>query len=67
VTGLSPNSTAVKLEKTRDLLEQNSHIPRIIVVAGEDPVTFLKSRLYYPVHNIFFHSPGVLKRKVEVI
>jgi len=67
ITGLSPNSTAVKLEKARDLLEQNSNIPRIVVVAGEDPVTFMKSRLFYPLHNIYFHSTQIVKRKVEVI
>lgn len=67
ITGLCPNSTVVKLEKARDLLEQNSHIPRIVVVAGEDPITFFKTRLYYPIHNLFFHSNEIVKRKVEVI
>lgn len=67
ITGLSPNSTAVKLEKARDLLEHNSHLPRIVVIAGEDPITFMKSRLFYPVHNLFFHSAEIVKRKVEVI
>jgi len=67
LTGLSPNSTAVKLEKARDLLEKNTHIPRIVVVAGEDPITFFKTRLYSPIHNLFFHSQGVIKRRVEVI
>lgn len=67
LSGLTPNSTQVKLEKARDLLEKHSNIPRIVVVSGEDPVTFFMTRLYYSLNNIFFHSSTLIKRRVEVV
>lgn len=67
VTGLSPNSSNYKLDVVCELLEQNSHIPRIVVIAGEDPISFLFGRMSYHVHRIFFHSTALVKRKVEVI
>lgn len=67
ITGLCPNSSSTKLEKARDLLERHAHIPRIVVIAGEDPVTFFATRLYSPVNNMFFSSAALCKRKVEVV
>lgn len=43
------NSSNVKLEKLRDLLEIYSDIPRIVVTSGEDPVEFFTSKLEYPL------------------
>ena len=66
ITGLSPNSSNTKLEKARDLLEKHSSIPRIVVLAGEDPITFFATRLYSPIHNLYFHSASTVKRRVEI-
>lgn len=49
ITSMSTNS---KLEKVRDLLEMYSNIPRIVVVTGEDPVTFANKRLMIPVNHV---------------
>ena len=67
ITGLSPTSSNTKLEKARDLIEKHSNIPRIVVIAGEDPITFFSTRLYSPIHNLYFHSLAIVKRKVDVI
>lgn len=67
ITGLTPNSTPVKLEKARDLLEKHSGIPRIVVVSGEDPVTFFSTRLYSSLNSLYFHSSDLVKRTVEVV
>lgn len=67
ISGLTPNATAVKLEKARDLLEKHSGIPRIVIIAGEDPITFFSTKLYYPVHNIYHYSSALVRRRVEVI
>lgn len=67
ITGLSPNSTNVKLEKARDLLEHHSDIPRIVVISGEDPITFFSTRLYSAVHSIYYHSSTLVKSKIEVV
>ena len=67
ITGLTPNSTPVKLEKARDLLEKHSNIPRIVVMAGEDPITFFMTRLYYSVNSIYYHSSALVKQRVEIV
>lgn len=67
LTNLTPNSTTFKLEKARDLLEKFSDIPRIVVVAGMDPMSFLTTRLHVPIHGIAYLSEGLVKQKVEVI
>jgi hypothetical protein len=67
ITGLNPNALPVKLEKARELLEKHWGIPRIVVIAGEDPVTFFSTRLYCSVNSIYFHSSTMVKRKVEVL
>jgi hypothetical protein len=67
ITGLTPNSTNVKLEKARDLLEHHCDIPRIVVIAGEDPITYFSTRLYKTVNNIYYHSSKLVKSKIEVV
>lgn len=49
VTNLSTN---VKLEKLRDLLELYNSVPRIIVISGEDPLTFANTKLLLPVNGV---------------
>jgi hypothetical protein len=50
LSNITKDSTAVKLEKVRDLLEIYNHIPRVVVVTGEDPITFANTRLLIQVH-----------------
>lgn len=58
VTNLTPRSSNLKFEKTRDLLERHAAIPKVLVVAGEDPISFAATRLYAPVHALaYFGSP----------
>ena len=67
ITGLTPNSTQVRLEKARDLLEKHNNIPRIVVMAGEDPITFFMTRLYYSVNSIYYHSSSLVKQRIEIV
>lgn len=67
ITGLTPNSTPPKLEKARDLLEHYCDIPRIVVIAGEDPITFFASRLYFKLTHLFFHCDSIVKRTVQTV
>lgn len=67
LSNLTPNSTGVKLEKARDLIERFSDIPRIIVSAGEDPLSFLTTRLYVPVNGLAYFSESLVKKRVEVV
>ena len=67
ITGLTPNAMPIKLEKARDLLEKHNNIPRIVVIAGEDPITYFSTKLYCAVNNIYFWSSNLVKRSVEVV
>lgn len=58
ITNLTPRSSNLKFEKTRDLIEVHKGIPKIIVVSGEDPISFAATRLHTPCHAIaYFGSP----------
>lgn len=52
ISNVTVNSSNVKLEKLRDLLEQFNHIPRVVVYTGEDPVTFANTKLFLPVNHV---------------
>jgi hypothetical protein len=67
LSNLTPNSTNVKLEKARDILERFADIPRIVVCAGEDPMSFFTTRLYSPIHALAYFSSTLVKKKFEVI
>jgi hypothetical protein len=67
ISNLTPNSTGIKLEKARDLLEHFADIPRIVVIAGMDPMSFLTTRLFSSIHGLAFFSEGLVKQKVEII
>ena len=67
LSNLSPNATSVKLDKARDLLERFQKIPRIVVSAGEDPVSFHATRLFMPLNALAYFSESLLKRRVEII
>lgn len=49
ITNVNDESTPHKVERLRDLLECFDNIPKIVVTAGQDPLTFFAKRLYYPV------------------
>lgn len=67
ITNLTPNSTTTKLEKARDIIEYYPDVPRLIVVAGMDPMSFLTCKLHIPVNGLIYLSEGLLKQRVEVI
>lgn len=67
ITNLTPRSSNLKYEKTRDLIERHARIPKIIVVAGEDPISFAATRLHAPVHAIAYFGSAVSKTFNEVI
>lgn len=60
---ITKDSTNVKLEKIRDLAEQYSSTPRVIVLAGNDPMTFANSRLYLALNSCLYLAHG---KKVEL-
>ena len=49
LSNFNTESTPLKVEKLRDILERYSNIPRIVVLGGIDPFTFFATRLNYPL------------------
>lgn len=67
LTNLTPQSTNQKLEKARDIIETFPDVPRIIVVAGADPLAFLAGRLHVPVNGLTYFCEALVRKKIEVV
>ena len=67
LSNLTPNATSVKLDKARDLLERFQDIPRIVVCAGEDPLSFMTTKLFSQINALAYFSESLLRKKVEII
>lgn len=67
ISNLTPNAPGVKLDKTRDLLQRFTDIPVVIVIAGEDPLSFMATRLFSPVHGLAYFSDALVRKRVEII
>lgn len=67
LTNLTPLSTNLKLEKARDILEKYTDIPRIVVCAGIDPVSFLATQLFVPIHGLAYFSEPLVKQRIEIL
>jgi hypothetical protein len=66
LSNVLPNSTAVKFEKLRDILETYPDIPRIVVTSGMDPFMFFSRHLYYPLTGCIYLKTGLVKSEVEI-
>jgi hypothetical protein len=67
ITGLTPNTPKFTLDKVANLLDKWDHIPRIVSITGEDPITFFALSLYYRVDRIYFHAGNSVSREVEIL
>ena len=62
LSNIAANSTDAKLEKLRDLLTAAEDIPKIIVMSGTDPLTFMNTRLYLETNYCMYLGSTVTKR-----
>jgi hypothetical protein len=67
ITNLTVNSTAFRIEKARDIIEAYPNVPRIVVCAGLDPMSFLATRLFCPVHGLAYFIDSIVKKKIDII
>jgi len=58
LSNINEASSNYKLEKVRDLLERYSHIPKIVVLSGADPITFFATKLYAPLNVGLYLGPN---------
>lgn len=59
ITNVGSDSTAIKLEKLRDLLEIYDAIPKIVIVNGCDPVSFFAEKVRMPLRYALFVDAAV--------
>jgi hypothetical protein len=64
---LTVKSNFVKLDKARDLLQRWSDIPRVVVCAGEDPISFAAQRLHVACHGLAYFASDISKTAQQVI
>lgn len=60
---MTRDSSNVKGEKLRDLLEHFNNIPRVVVVAGIDPISFANSKLFMAANYVLYLSQA---KRVEL-
>jgi hypothetical protein len=63
---LTPISSNLKYEKVRDAIASHPKIPIVIVVAGEDPISFA-ARLHIPCHGLMYFAAKTYTAIQEVI
>lgn len=66
IYNVAANSTAFKLDRVRDLLTQYDYIPRLLIVSGEDPISFMRARLHHSVQAIQFFQTIEFRKVVTV-
>lgn len=54
LSNVTSDSSQLKIEKLRDLLEQYCNIPRIVVLGGTDPITFFANKLHLPLTSALY-------------
>lgn len=63
LSNVSTDSSNVKIEKLRDILEKFNSTPRIVVLTGSDPITFVNTRLRVAINYCLYLSTS---HKVEL-
>jgi hypothetical protein len=57
ITNINDDSSSIKLEKVRDLLEKFSNIPRLIVSGGQPSIQLFATKLMYPLKCGLYIGP----------
>lgn len=64
---LATCATSVKLDKLRDILDKFSDIPRVVVNAGLDPISFASVKLNVPINSMAYFMEKIVRRPNEVV
>jgi hypothetical protein len=67
IDNLSVIPNKVKYDKVRDLITKFAKIPKILIVEGEDPVSFAAARLFTPVHALAYFPAKGSKTALTII
>jgi hypothetical protein len=66
LSDLSPLSSETALGKTRDILARFSSVPRVVIAAKEDPISFAATRLFAKSINAIAYFQNPLIKSIEV-
>lgn len=66
ISGVTVESSSVKLEKLRDVLEMCNQIPRVVVATGFDGLTLFNTRLHYSLNFTINLSNRRVMREIEI-
>lgn len=66
LSNITPESTEVKIEKLRDLLELYPDIPRIVLITGINPLTFCNDYIRYHLNYLTWIYSERKKNVLEV-
>lgn len=64
VSNVMPNATQGRLQNIRDILTYYNEIPRIVVVAGIDSISFFDNYLYHPLNAVFYITSNARTREI---
>lgn len=64
ISNVNVDSTPIKIEKVRDLLEKFSNVPRIIVTGGEPPCNLFIKKLHFPMRAGLYIGPDNFVRNM---
>ncbi len=64
---LSAIPNKVKYDKVRDVIAKYQRIPKILIVSGEDPVSFAATRIFSPAHGIVYFPASLVRATQNVI
>lgn len=67
IDNLSAIPNKVKNDKVRDLIAKHRSIPKVLVVSGEDPVSFAATRIFSPAHGISYFPTSLVQATQTVI
>jgi hypothetical protein len=65
ITNISLQSSSVKMEKVRDLLEKFSEVPKIVVTGGEPACNIFATKLHAPLKACIYLGPDNRIREVN--
>lgn len=63
VSNVATNSTPNRLEMVRDLLESTALKPKIVLLAGEDPISFFYRKLYLNLNGVCMFAGKIVMAK----
>jgi hypothetical protein len=67
LSNLTTKSSNLKYSKVADTIAKHRNIPVVLVVAGEDPISFAATRLHLPCHAIAYFASKIMADVQEIL